>query len=226
MSLFEDYRPATWAEFIGNDKAVSRVRAIVSRARASGKPFSLWLDGASGTGKTCAAKLVSRELEADAFYGIRELDGDKCDKAAVHEIEQSFFGLRPLMGEWRVVIVNEAHSMTAGAVQSWLTLLEKLPNKCAVLFTTTESWKGEKALFGSFDHPLQSRATVVSLSNQGLAEAFAKRAQEIAEREGLGGATEKEYLALVRACKNNMRAVLSQIEGYEMHREVAGNVAA
>jgi DNA polymerase III delta prime subunit len=116
--------------------------------------------------------------------------------------------------------------MTAGAVQSWLTLLEKLPNKCVVLFTTTESWKGEKALFGSFDHPLQSRATVISLTNQGLAEAFAKRAQEIAEKENLGGAEPREYLALVRACKNNMRAVLSQIEGFELHREVAGNVAA
>ncbi len=219
MSLFEDYRPSTWAEFVGNEKAVSRVRSIVSRAKTTGKSFALWLDGPSGSGKTTACKLAAQELGADAFYGIRELDGDKCDKAAVHEIEQGFFGHRPLVGEWRIVIVNESHSMTPGAVQSWLTLLEKLPNKCVVLFTTTESWKGEKALFGSFDHPLQSRATVVSLTNQGLAEAFAKRAQEIAEREGLGGASEKEYLALVRTCRNNMRAVLSQIEGFEMHRE-------
>ena len=219
MPLFEDHRPKSWSEFIGNEKAIARVRALVARAKSSGKPFSLWLDGMSGTGKTTAAKLVAAELGADKFYGIRELDGDKCDKAAVHEIEQSFFGLRPLVGEWRVVRVDEAHSMTAGAVQAWLTLLERLPNKCAVLFTTTEGWKGEKALFGSFDHPLQSRATVVSLTNQGLAEAFAKHAQTIAEREGLGGAEPKEYLALVRACKNNMRAVLSQIEGFEMFRD-------
>ncbi len=216
MPLFEDHRPLNWSGFIGNDKAVTQVRAVVARAKAKNASVALWIDGPSGTGKTTIAKLAAADLDADAVMDVVELDGDKCDKAAVHDLE-SRLGLRAWKaGGFRVVIVNEAHSMTAGAVQGWLTLLERLHSRVAVIFTTTEGRKAD--LFGTFDSPLKSRCVQVSLTNQGLAEAFAKRAQEIAEAEGLGGAASREYLALVRDCKNNLRAVLSQIEGCEMLR--------
>ncbi|MCC7508383.1 MAG: AAA family ATPase [Planctomycetes bacterium] len=217
MPLFEDYRPKSWNDFIGNDKAVSRVRAVLNRAKQTGKAFALWIDGASGTGKTTLAKLAAAELDADQQMDVVELDGDKCDKAAVHELESrlSLKAWKP--GGFRVCVVNECHSMTPGAVQAWLTLLERISGRVAVIMTTTEGRKSD--LFGTFDSPLKSRCICISLTNQGLAEAFAKRAQEIAEAEGLGGAEAKDYLALVRASKNNLREVISQIEGFELYRE-------
>lgn len=219
MPLFEDYRPADWSAFIGNDKAAAKAKAIANRAKSTGKPFALWIDGPSGTGKTTLAHLIARELGADPCMDVIELDGPDCDGQAVRDL-RSRLDLKSWGGGFRCVIINESHNMTPKGVQLWLTMLEKLPAKVAVLFTTTEG-RGKDDLFGAFDGPLKSRCIPLSLTNQGLAEAFAREAQRIAEAEGLGGAEAKDYLALVRKHKNNMRAVLSEIEGFEMFREAA-----
>jgi hypothetical protein len=49
-----------------------------------------------------------------------------------------------------------------------------------------------------------------------LAEAFAQRAQEIAQWEGLDGKPIKAYLELVKQNRNNFRAVLQAIDAGEM----------
>jgi hypothetical protein len=49
-----------------------------------------------------------------------------------------------------------------------------------------------------------------------LAQAFAKRAREIADAEGLNGKPESAYLRLVQRCRNNMREVLQTVETGEM----------
>jgi len=85
-----------------------------------------------------------------------------------------------------------------------------------VIFTTTRD--GEDALFEDHidAHPLLSRCVQIPLTNQGLAQAFAKRAREIAETEGLNGKPDSAYLRLVQRCHNNMRAVLQAVESGEM----------
>ena len=65
-------------------------------------------------------------------------------------------------------------------------------------------------------HPLLSRCTVFSLTNQGLAKAFALRAQEIAQAEGLDGRPLDQYVRLVQRCRNNLRAVLQCVESGAM----------
>lgn len=216
MPLFESYRPTTWADFVGNEKAVTKTRAIANRAKQTGQAFALWIDGSSSTGKTTLAHLVARDLGCDPCMDLIELDGPDCDGRAVGQL-RSHLELKSWNGGFRCCIINEAHAMSPKGVQLWLTLLERLPTKVAICFTTTEGRKTE--LFGAFDGPLKSRTIPVNLSNQGLSESFAQHAQRIAESEALGGATPKEYLALVRKHKNNMRAVLSDIEGFEMYRD-------
>jgi replication-associated recombination protein RarA len=218
MPLFEDYRPQHWADFVGNTKAVTRLKAVTKRSQSTGKPFAVWIDGPSGTGKTTLAHLIAKDLNADPAMDVIELDGPECDGHAVRDL-RTRLDLKSWKGGFRVVIVNEAHNCSPKGVQLWLTLLERLGPKVAVCFTTTEG--RNKEMFGAFDGPLKSRCIPLSLTSQGLAEAFAQEAQRIAELEGLGGAEPKEYLALVRKHKNNMRAVLSEIEGFEMHREPA-----
>lgn len=215
--LYEDYRPQSFSEFLGNSKAVNIARKVCGKALESSKPLSVWIDGASGTGKTTMAMLMARLLGCNESFGdVVELDGSACTKLAVKDLEDRL-QYKTLTGGFRAVIVNEAHAMTDGAVQSWLTLLERLGKRTFIAFTTTEGRKSD--MFGSFDSPLKSRCLPISLTNQGLADAFAVRAMEIAEIEELGGANLKSFKRLVQDNKNNMRAVLSAVEAYDMYRD-------
>ena len=72
-------------------------------------------------------------------------------------------------------------------------------------------------MFGDADSgPFASRCHRITLTNQGLAQAFAERAKHIAEAEGLDGRPVEAYVRLVKSCGNNMRAVLQRIEAGEM----------
>ena len=214
--LYQKYRPAAWSEFVGQTKVVKTVRRIIERPDFDRGAF--WIEAAgtnnSGVGKTTLAWIIARAL-ADDFF-ITELDGGKCDKRAVEEIERSA-QLRSWSSDkpFKVWIVNEAHSMTQGAVDALLTFLESLPRHCVVIFTTTRAV--DEGLFGDHDSgPFASRCHCVTLTNQGLAQAFAERAKMIAESEGLDGQPIAAYVKLVQVCKNNFRMVLQRIEAGEM----------
>jgi len=116
----------------------------------------------------------------------------------------------------RAWIVNEAHGLRKPIIRQLLGILERLPRHCVVIFTTTRD--GQESLCDEqIDaQPLLSRCVQITLTNQGLAPAFAKRAREIASSEGLNGKPESAYPRLVQRCRNNMRAVLQAIEAGEM----------
>ena len=216
MMLYQKYRPATWGDFVGQDKAAARVRRIIERKDFDRGAF--WIEAAgsnnSGIGKTTLAWLIARQL-ADDFF-ITEIDGGRCDKRAVEDMERASrlttWGVdRP----FRVWIVNEAHAVTHGAVDALLTFLEALPRHCVVIFTTTR--RVDENLFGDHDSgPFASRCHRITLTNQGLAQAFAERAKRIAEAEGLDGRPDEAYVKLIKSCNNNMRSVLQRIEAGEM----------
>ncbi len=216
MQLYQKYRPQTWTDFVGQDKAVRTVRRILERPGFDRGAFWIEASGAnnSGVGKTTLAWLIADQL-ADDFF-VQEVDGARVTKAYVDGMAResqlcTWDGDKP----YRVWIINEAHAITSGAVDLFLTWLENLPAHCVVIFTTTRDV--DAALFGEHDSgPFASRCYQVTLTNQGLAKPFAERARAIARQEGLDGRPVSAYVRLVQDCKNNMRAVLQQIEAGAM----------
>ncbi len=187
--LHSTYRPMSWADFIGNEKAVKVARGALALHRervAKGLEkdgLAFQIIGLSGGGKSSMAQLIAREagaMEVDAM-DYYELDGDKCGADAVRNLELSggFLSTRP-WGKAKAIVVNESHGMTPKAVQAWLTLLERLPKWAVVIFTSTES----PDCFGNFAGPFSRRCINISLSNQGLAGPFADRLVAIAAQEG------------------------------------------
>jgi len=208
MQLYEKYRPKNLSEFVGQNKVKKQIEKLISRS--GWDRDAIWIQGPSGTGKTTLAWIIAHQVANDLF--ITELDGDKCNVEAVRELNQTLNIIAP--NSWRVVIVNEAHAMLNRAIQAWLTLLERLPKHTLIIFTTTESLQED--LFGHFSGPFGSRCKMFTFTNQGLAQDFAARAQEIALAEDLDGQPSHKYYRLVQDCKNNMRQILQRIEACEM----------
>lgn len=206
MSLFERYRPTTLDAVVGQSSAVNLIRRLESSGSLTGRAY--WIAGPTGTGKTTIARILA-SLVADDF-SIDEIDAGGLSAARIVELER---GLQPIgmSKPGRVVIVNEAHRLTPAAVAQLLTTLERLPRHVVWIFTTTDD--GAELLFDKMDGaPLVSRCLPVPMARRGLCEAFAVRAQAIAQAEGLDGKPIGAYERLAKDCRNSFRAMLSRIE--------------
>ncbi len=210
-TLFEKYRPTTFDEVLGQDKAVKKVRLLLDRGWG-GRAW--WISGASGTGKTTIAKIIASQ-GADDFY-ITEYDSaDAISAPETKRLENDMCYLAPGKGG-RAYIINEAHGLRKPIIRRLLGLLERIPNHVCIIFTTTKT--GESSLFDDqIDaHPLLSRCAKIELTNQGLAKVFAEHCRQIATEENLNGKSLQSYIKLAQNCKNNCRQMLMAIETGDM----------
>jgi DNA polymerase-3 subunit gamma/tau len=151
------YRPKTWADVVGQEATTTVLQGMV---RKQDVPPCLILGGTRGSGKTTTARIL-----AGALNCLQVADGEPCGQCgsclgvwktnsqSVLEIDAASSGgvddirkLRDLAlyahdGEWRVVLLDEAHSMSKEAFNALLKTLEEPPPRTVFIMLTTEVHK-------------------------------------------------------------------------------------
>ncbi len=155
--IYRKYRPQTFAELVGQDHIVEVLTSAIKQNRvAHGYLFI----GPRGTGKTSTARILSKALNCKtkkgdepcnkcencvaitngAFFDLLELDA--ASNRGIDEVREMKETLRVSFGDnWKVVILDEAHSLTRDAANALLKTLEEPPARTVFILITTEAEK-------------------------------------------------------------------------------------
>ena len=150
------YRPLAFRDVVGQRHVIPVLAAMV---RKDEMVPALIFSGERGTGKTTTARILAAALNCEE----RREDGDACgvcvqclavqstESDAVLEVDAASNGgvaeverIRNLClyshtGRWRVVVLDEAHSMSRDAFNALLKMLEEPPPYTVFVLLTTES---------------------------------------------------------------------------------------
>jgi len=223
--LARKYRPASFADLIGQDAMVR----TISNAFESGRIPQAWiLTGVRGVGKTTTARILARALNyalpdgsvsaptvAMATMGVhcqaiiesRHLDVLEMDAAShnsVEDVRQINDAIRyaPVSARYKVYILDEVHMLSGAAFNALLKTLEEPPPHAKFIFATTEIRKVPVTVL--------SRCQRFDLRRVDAA-LLVKHLQDIAARENIE--VEAAALALLaRAAEGSVRDALSLLD--------------
>ncbi|MBM7368335.1 DNA polymerase III subunit gamma and tau [Gordonia hydrophobica] len=160
MALYRTYRPATFAEVVGQE----HVTAPLSRALDTGRINHAYLfSGPRGCGKTSSARILARSLNCEQGPtstpcgvcsscvslgpgGPGNLDVVELDAASHGGVDdtrdlrdRAFYA--PAESRYRVFIIDEAHMVSSAGFNALLKIVEEPPEHLIFIFATTEPEK-------------------------------------------------------------------------------------
>ncbi|MFQ5647683.1 MAG: replication factor C small subunit [Candidatus Aenigmatarchaeota archaeon] len=146
----EKYRPQNLAEVVNQSHAVERLQAWVK----SGSIPHLIFAGPAGTGKTCCAIAVARELFGKHWReNFQETNAS--DERGIDVVRgriKDFARVKPLGADFKIVFLDESDSLTPEAQQALRRTIERFSDVCRFILSCNYSNK--------LIEPIQSRAAV------------------------------------------------------------------
>jgi len=135
--LYNDYRPHSFEDVVGQNSAVSIIKSAIAQSRLS---HSILLSGIQGTGKTSLARIIAKAIGCNDAY-IFEIDA--ASNSSVDDVRRLITATRipPNVGKFKTYIIDEAHMYSNAAMNALLKVLEEPPKHCRFILCTTEKRK-------------------------------------------------------------------------------------
>jgi DNA polymerase III subunit gamma/tau len=160
VALYRKYRPATFAEVVGQEHVTEPLSIALNSGRIN---HAYLFSGPRGCGKTSSARILARSLncaqgptatpcgvcdscEALAPNAPGSIDVVELDAAShggvddTRELRDRAF-YAPAQSRYRVFIVDEAHMVTTAGFNALLKIVEEPPEHLIFIFATTEPEK-------------------------------------------------------------------------------------
>ena len=161
--LARKYRPATFAELIGQEAMVRTLTNAIATGRIA---HAFILTGVRGVGKTTTARILARALNCvgpdgtggptitpcgvcepcraiaeDRHVDVMEMDA--ASRTGVDDIRELTDGVRykPVAARYKIYIIDEVHMLSKAAFNALLKTLEEPPPDVKFIFATTEIHK-------------------------------------------------------------------------------------
>jgi DNA polymerase-3 subunit gamma/tau len=136
MSLYNKYRPNTFSEIYGNTASVKSLQKLIEREKQD-IPHAFLFVGPSGCGKTTMARILKDELQCKGRdyqeYNAAHFRGIDAIRQIISNVN-----LKPMQGDSRAILLDEAHQITKDAQNVLLKALEEPPSHMYFMLATTD----------------------------------------------------------------------------------------
>uniref|UniRef100_A0A7E4URJ5 Replication factor C subunit 2 n=1 Tax=Panagrellus redivivus TaxID=6233 RepID=A0A7E4URJ5_PANRE len=198
----EKYRPKSLSEVVGNADTIERMKDFAKL----GYIPSVVISGPPGCGKTTSIWALARDMLGNyAKDAVLELNAS--DDRGIDTVRNRIKGFAQKKvtlpdGKHKIIILDEADSMTEGAQQALRRIMEQYSGTTRFAFACNQSDK--------IIEPLQSRCAIVKYTKL-TDEEMAKRVLEICRAENVIF-TEDGIEAILFTAQGDMRQALNNLQ--------------
>lgn len=154
-ALYRQFRPRRFSEIRGQEAIVS---VLQNQVRSDSPAHAYIFAGQRGTGKTTAARILAmalncmnpqdgepclecdncRDALADSMIDIIEIDAASNNGVDSARDIREKINLLPVMGKYKIYIIDEVHMLSQQAFNALLKTLEEPPEYAVFILATTE----------------------------------------------------------------------------------------